>query len=462
MQRRDGAVQEPSGHDADGKGSAVEADPATFGEDGCGVGGDPVPQAAGSRAPVPGGPVAEDGMRIVLASQSPRRRELLRRAGVSFACLASGVDEHVGGQPDAARTAMAVASRKSHAVLEMLGGDGSCPVLGCDTMVVLGGEGPGGSRASDGSYAEEVFGKPADAEDARRMLRALSGNVHRVISGVSILFEGREESFAKTTHVRFRELDPRQIDEYIDSGEPFDKAGAYGIQGRAGEFVESVESGGYDNVVGLPVEETLEVLRSMEGQTIGKNEVRKQMKAVRKAIDPEVREEASAEVCRYLMDTPEFEDAKTIAAYCAFGTELSFDYLAQNFPEGKVLTVPVTMENHHMEFVVVEPEEILPGKSTLPFLVDPAGLAEIPDDATVVDPADIDIMLVPGLAFDDDGYRLGYGGGYYDVYMTREGFHAARFGTYFEQQHYNGSLPHEEYDVPLPAVITQEGIRRFV
>lgn len=417
--------------------------------------------AACDEAPIePADPAPAGRPRIVLASQSPRRRELLRDAGADFSCLPSGADEHVGDQPDACARAMAVASRKSHAALEMLGGDDACPVLGCDTMVVLGGEGPGGSSASDGTFREEVFGKPEDAADARRMLQALSGNVHRVVSGVSILHDGLEESFAVTTHVRFKELGSRQIDEYIESGEPFDKAGAYGIQGGAAAFVESVD-GDYDNVVGLPVEKTMEVLRSMGNQTVGKDEVRKQMKAIRKSIDPAVREEASAEVCKLLMGTPEFEEAQTIAAYCAFGSELSFDYLAQNFPEGKRMSVPITMANHHMEFVIIDPEQILPGKRTLPFLTDPAKMAEIPDDAEVVDPSQVDIMLVPGLAFDDDGYRIGYGGGYYDTYMKREGFHAMRFGTYFEQQHYEGSLPHDSNDVPLPAVITQNGIRRF-
>ncbi len=417
--------------------------------------------------------------RLVLASQSPRRREMLRSAGASFCCLVPGVDEDVGPCDSVEQTAIAIASRKAHAAADVLSGNpGPCPIVACDTMVVL-----GDPRNSLGSDGEEILGKPTDVADARRMLGLLSGTTHRVVSGVSILRcdgdarTASEVAFAETTHVTFKQLDGMQINEYIATGEPFDKAGAYGIQGAAGAFVERID-GGYDNVVGLPLARTLEALRkikiemeanmhesnanSQEGSlSAAKAAVRKQMKAIRQLVPEDQRAAASQQVCRHLMQTPEFEQAEVIAAYCAFGSELGFDYLAQNMPQGKTFAVPITMANRRMEFVAIDPVQVLPGHRTLPFLTDPAGITSVPEDAEVLDAANIDLMLVPGLGFDDHGYRIGYGGGYYDVYMKREGFRAACFGTFFEQQHYAGSLPHNDDDVPLPTIITQQGVRRF-
>ncbi len=456
--------------------------------------------------------------RLVLASKSPRRKELLQGAGFNFCCLASDVDEEVEPCKNAEEYAVAVASKKAYAALNMLAGNlGQCALLACDTVVVVGGEGdvvetsrePAVSQCDDqltGS-PEQILGKPTDPQDAKRMLKLLSGNTHRVISGVSILRGSLDTSsdgnanvaannpkdipelpnilkttFAQTTYVTFRELDELEIDEYIQTGEPFDKAGAYGIQGAAGKFVESIE-GDYNNVVGLPLSKTLEVLFKMYAcKDLNKQNnmhqnldvsnkpkfddspkpyVRKQLKAIRQAIPQTARTAASQEVCKNLMHTPEFENARVIAAFCSFGSELCFDYMAQHMPKNKIFAVPITMENHKMEFVKIEPTEILPQNRTLPFLTDPAGITSIPNDAQVIDAKDIDLMLVPGLGFDDHGYRIGYGGGYYDVYMKRAGFKAACFGAFFEEQHYFGELPCNCDDVPLDAVVTQNGVLRF-
>ncbi|MGI6216699.1 MAG: 5-formyltetrahydrofolate cyclo-ligase [Coriobacteriales bacterium] len=401
--------------------------------------------------------------RIVLASASPRRRELLKKAGLSFSCLVPGVSEDVRDIVDPSKRSVAIASRKSHGALDLLGGDDSCPILACDTVVVFG---------------DQIFGKPADAQDAHRMLGSLSGNTHHVVSGVSVLCGGREFSFSEVTAVTFKELTGEQIDRYIDSGEPFDKAGGYGIQGPAGAFVDRVE-GDYENVVGLPLKRSLEVLDEAVAEMVAhagdagvsedggnalakeKAQVRKQMKAVRKSIPADVRKKDSAEVCKEIMGSDEFSEAKVVAAYKAFGSELCFDYLAEHFPGNKKLVVPCSMPNHVMEFLEVSPESILPGASDLQFLKNPGKITEMPEGFDVVPESQISLMFVPGLAFDDEGYRMGYGGGYYDTYMSRKGFNAKVLGTYFEQQHYFGSLPHEEHDVPLSLLVTQEGFRRF-
>lgn len=458
--------------------------------------------------------------RLILASKSPRRKELLQSAGLNFCCLASDTGEDVGSYKNAQEYAIAVASKKAHAVAKMLSQDlGQCVLLACDTIVVVDRsccsveafEGSGAkqhnSQAMGSSFSsEQILGKPKNPLDAKRMLKMLSGNTHRVISAVSILRTAEdvslggsktadslkncgelphiaETTFAQTTYVAFKNLDEQDIDEYIQTGEPFDKAGAYGIQGAAGKFVESID-GDYNNVVGLPLSRTLDVLFEVcsKGVTCNPKEgepksfdicaaehtdystksyVRKQLKAIRQAIPQSDRDAASQEVCKNLMHTPEFKNARVVVAFCSFGSELCFDYMAKHMPDSKIFAVPITMENHRMEFVKIAPTEILPQNRTLPFLTDPAGITSIPDNAEVIDAKDIDLMLVPGLGFDDHGYRIGYGGGYYDVYMKRAGFKAACFGAFFKEQHYIGELPCNNDDVPLDAVVTQNTVLRF-
>ena len=190
---------------------------------------------------------------IVLASGSPRRKELLEREGVEFTVRVSEVDEFL--EPDLLRqpeeAAKKLAERKARAVLEEMLNEayaGTAMVVGADTMVV-----------ADGV----IYGKPEDEADARRILGELSGRAHQVITGVSVWLAGapaNEEdisiafrSFAETSHVFFKELDEELIDRYIATGEPMDKAGAYGAQGKGGEMLVERVAGDFDNVVGLPV-----------------------------------------------------------------------------------------------------------------------------------------------------------------------------------------------------------------
>lgn len=190
---------------------------------------------------------------IVLASGSPRRKELLEREGVEFTVRISEVDESL--EPDLLRqpeeAAKKLAERKARAVLEEMLNEayvGTAMVVGADTMVVV-----------DGA----IYGKPEDEADARRILGELSGRAHQVITGVSVWLAGapaNEEdisiafrSFAETSHVVFKELDDELIERYIATGEPMDKAGAYGVQGKGGEMLVERVAGDFDNVVGLPV-----------------------------------------------------------------------------------------------------------------------------------------------------------------------------------------------------------------
>lgn len=190
---------------------------------------------------------------IVLASGSPRRKELLEREGVEFTVRVSEVDESL--EPDLLRqpeeAAKKLAERKARAVLEEMLNEayvGTAMVVGADTMVVV-----------DGA----IYGKPEDEADARRILGELSGRAHQVITGVSVWLAGapaNEEdisiafrSFAETSHVVFKELDDELIESYIATGEPMDKAGAYGVQGKGGEMLVERVAGDFDNVVGLPV-----------------------------------------------------------------------------------------------------------------------------------------------------------------------------------------------------------------
>lgn len=173
-------------------------------------------------------------MNLILASASPRRQELLARFGVPFAIDPAAGPENppAGASPE--DTVKALAAAKAAEVAARHPGE---LVIGADTIVAL-----------DGA----ILGKPADEEDAFRMLRALSGRGHRVCTGVALRKDGAAMCQAETTRVFFRELSDREIRTYIASGEPMDKAGAYGYQGLASLFVERIE-GDFFNVVGLPL-----------------------------------------------------------------------------------------------------------------------------------------------------------------------------------------------------------------
>lgn len=188
-------------------------------------------------------------MRLILASTSPRRKELLRSAGFDFEARPSHVEEVLLAGETAEGYTCRMAREKARAV-GATAGPGSV-VLGADTEVVINGQ---------------ILGKPAGPEDAARMLRQLSGRTHRVITGVCVLLApaGPEEMNCEITLVTFAPLSEGEIHEYVQSGEPMDKAGAYAIQGLASRFVTRIE-GSYSNVVGLPIHRVYEMLKQMGG-----------------------------------------------------------------------------------------------------------------------------------------------------------------------------------------------------
>ena len=181
-------------------------------------------------------------MRLVLASASPRRRELLAAAGLPFVVDPAEIDE--GRQPGEApdKYARRVAVDKAHAVSQRHPAD---IVLGADTVVVV---------------DDVLLGKPATADEAAGMLARLSGRAHDVLTGVAVRWPGGSRSAVETTRVWFAGLDPDEIRWYAASGEPMDKAGGYAIQGLASRFVTRIE-GSYSNVVGLPVAAVLQILK---------------------------------------------------------------------------------------------------------------------------------------------------------------------------------------------------------
>src|SRR5712692_5228789 len=186
-------------------------------------------------------------MKLILASASPRRAEVLRNAGIAFEAMATGVDEAPQPNESPEELVRRLAENKARlAAPRVAGRDGPVIVVGADTEVVL-----------DGA----VLGKPASAEDARGMLRRLSGRTHSVITGLAAirLPDGEARTELETTQVSFAPLTPEEVEDYVASGEPFDKAGAYAIQGRGGRFVTRVE-GCYFNVVGLPLARLYRIL----------------------------------------------------------------------------------------------------------------------------------------------------------------------------------------------------------
>jgi septum formation protein len=179
---------------------------------------------------------------IILASASPRRQELLKNAGIVFEVQPANIPEvpHVGEGPTAFAERMA--REKAQAIRASLP-EGI--ILAADTVVAV---------------ANEILGKPVDAEDAIRMLRLLSGRTHAVTTGVCVIGDGHEDVRSETTEVEFSRMTEAEIREYVASGEPMDKAGAYAIQGGAARWITRVD-GDYNNVVGLPVELVLSMLK---------------------------------------------------------------------------------------------------------------------------------------------------------------------------------------------------------
>jgi nucleoside triphosphate pyrophosphatase len=180
-------------------------------------------------------------LRLILASRSPRRAELLAAAGVKFTVRTADIDETPRSGEDPVDYVLRLAEEKASAV--PCGEDET--VLAADTTVVLG---------------REILGKPLDRADAARMLRALSGRKHEVMTGVCVRNQQRTVREACVTAVWFAPMSAAEIEEYVASDEPMDKAGAYGIQGMASRYVERID-GSYTNVVGLPVAMVYRLLR---------------------------------------------------------------------------------------------------------------------------------------------------------------------------------------------------------
>lgn len=184
-------------------------------------------------------------MKLILASGSPRRKELLGKLHVPFEVIVSDCDETLPEGIPADSAAEMLAVRKASAVAKL---HPDAVVIGADTTVIL---------------DDEILGKPADADDCKRMLHLLSGRMHKVITGVGIFWAGHSLSFSDETSVQFYPLREDEIDEYAASGEPYDKAGAYGIQGQGALLVAGIH-GDYYNVMGLPVARLARQLRDLK------------------------------------------------------------------------------------------------------------------------------------------------------------------------------------------------------
>jgi len=185
--------------------------------------------------------------KIVLASKSPRRAEILRTVRWPFETVAADIDESRGVSEDAVTYVKRLARTKAEVVARKLS---SGLVLGADTVVVIDGE---------------ILGKPQDRDDSRRMLTLLSGKWHEVLTGVVMLRIGkntRSVTDCESTRVRFGEMSATEIEWYVATGEPMDKAGAYAVQGQAALFIEEIQ-GDYFNIVGLPIRLAYEMSRKI-------------------------------------------------------------------------------------------------------------------------------------------------------------------------------------------------------
>ena len=195
---------------------------------------------------------------VYLASKSPRRQELLRQVGIAFHVLPP--DDHAAAEAleaplpgeDPSVYVRRVTRAKLESAVERVRAKGlpPAPVLAADTTVAVGGR---------------ILGKPADADEATRMLKLLSGRTHRVLTAVALASASRREVVVNVSRVTFARLSRPTIDEYVASGEPFDKAGGYGIQGRAGGFARRIE-GSYSGIMGLPLYETERLLAGVLGR----------------------------------------------------------------------------------------------------------------------------------------------------------------------------------------------------
>jgi septum formation protein len=184
---------------------------------------------------------------LILASQSPRRKELLEKCGVPFTVEAADLDETLNPELTLEEAVMDLSFRKAKAVLEV---HPDAVIIGSDTIVVKDGK---------------ILGKPKDRKEAKEMLEMLSGASHQVITGLCILSKEREYRNVSVSDVTFAELTEEEIIDYLESGEADDKAGAYGIQGKAGNFITGIR-GDYYAIMGLPVSMIYQELKNLKGR----------------------------------------------------------------------------------------------------------------------------------------------------------------------------------------------------
>ncbi len=189
-------------------------------------------------------------MRLTLASASPRRSELLRAAGIPFDVLPVDIDEwfHPNERPEQAVARLAEAKASAAAAIRP-----ADIILGADTTVVI---------------RNEALAKPVDAEDAARMLRLLSGHTHEVLTGICLCYQARRLVHVEPTRVRMAPMSDSEIAWYLSTGEPYDKAGGYAVQGFASRFIEGIDVS-YSNVVGLPISSVYQLLKELGCDTLG-------------------------------------------------------------------------------------------------------------------------------------------------------------------------------------------------
>lgn len=185
-------------------------------------------------------------MKIILASQSPRRQEILKTAGLEYQVIPSKVDERFNHNLSVEEAVMDLAFQKANFVAEERG-ESDLLIIGADTIVVIN---------------NEVLGKPKNYQDAFRMLNMLQGNTHQVLTGVALIKDDKKILFYEKTLVTFKPMTKKDIEKYIEEENVYDKAGSYAIQGEAMRYIDHIE-GDYYNVIGLPIKHLLEEIKKM-------------------------------------------------------------------------------------------------------------------------------------------------------------------------------------------------------